>query len=411
MNKSMVKSRPGILMVANYSNQTGYAWNNIFRLFEQLAFESQKYGIAAWVSFERFEPPLTWEHAHIFEGVLELPPLPKGVRELLVWVRSIRAHGIRYLYLTDQPSRSFYYAVFRLAGIRAIIVHSRVSVADPNPAIPERGFLGFMKWIACRIPFIQATRVYAVSDFVRNRLVVKAKLPSERVVTILNGVDLERFAPCKTKDQSGYVRIFCGGRATVYKGIGVLIKAAALLRDKFGLTDFEVVYAGEGPDLPVFEELVQDLNLSERFKFLGEMPSTEAQVKNADIVVFPSIWGDACPSAVSEALAAGKPLVATRVGGVPELVGEDGSAIMVEPGDIALLAEAVARLIENPRERKALAERARQRAEQALDQRRYYAEVRRQLISDIGLPAFSKGGAASITLSGSEAKLHRNPRG
>ena len=379
-----------ILLVGNYSNRTGYAWNNIYRLFQSIALESHRHGLLPWVSFAKFEPPLDWKHADVFQGVIELSPAPSSIKELWKWMRAIKNHKIRYLYLTDQACWSFRYALFKLSGVRKIIVHSRVSVADPKPAKPDNGIRGALKWIASRTPFIQATRIYTVSDFVRNRLVVKAKVPSSRVVTIINGVDLERFAPSKrSKQPDCAVQIFCGGRATVHKGIGKLIEATALLRNQFGLSGFTVQYAGDGPDLSDFIELAESLDLGHQFKFLGELPNTEEQLHEADIVVVPSIWGDACPSSISEALAAGKPLIATRVGGVPELIGNEGAAIMVEPGDSAELAKAMAQLIKNPKEREELAVRGRHRAEQALDEQRYFAEVLRQIGCDIGITSFS----------------------
>ena len=382
---------PGILLVANYSNRTGYAWNNIHRLYERIALDCREHGLVPWVSFARFEPPLELKHADVFEGVLELPPIPQGIPELRIWVQMIRRHRIRYLYLTDQGSWGFRYALYRLAGVLGIIVHCRVSVADPMPALPERGIRGMLKWLVYRIPYIQATRVYAVSQFVRNRLVVKAKVPSHRVVTILNGVDLERFAPSSAENKKRFVQIFCGARASVYKGIGVLIESAALLRDKFGLTDFKVLYAGDGPDLEDFVALAKKLDLNAQVVFLGRVPSTESLVRESDIVVVPSLWGDACPSAVSEALAAGKPLVATRVGGVPELVGYDGAAIMVDPGDLSQLAYNIANLIKNPAIRMNMGQKARQHALKFLDERRYHREVVRQLLSDFNIKDYSLG--------------------
>ncbi|BBO88530.1 glycosyltransferase family 4 protein [Desulfosarcina ovata] len=385
MKKSADNKKPSILMASNYSNRTGYAWKNIYRLFEQIAIFSKENEIASLVSFKHFVPDIGWPTESVFDGILELQPLSRSVKDIFNWIREIKAHNIRHIYLTDQPTTSFYYALYRIAGVRSIIVHNRVSVPDPNPAKPERGFIGFIKWIFCRMPFIQATRVYTVSNFVRRRLVVKAKVPSSRVVKILNGVDIEKFAPFDMSNHSGPIKIYCGGRATIYKGIAILIEATALLRDRFYLNNFEVFYAGDGPDLQYFKSLANNLRLRGLFTFLGEVQSTESHIKRADIVVVPSIWGDACPSAVSEALAAGKPLITTRVGGVPEIVGNCNAAILVDPGDIYGLAETLSRLIENPVERTYLANRARQRAVIALDQRRYFAEVKKQLSLDMGV--------------------------
>lgn len=385
MSSVSVKNNSNLLLVSNYSNHTGYAWNNIYRLFEQIALHCSKHGVSTWVSFAHIEQPLEWNKTNIFTGVFELPPIPKKLRDLQIWLWTIHRYKIRYIYVTDQDNWSLRYALFRLVGVRRIIVHNRVSVENPLPAIPDGGVRGVLKWILCRIPFIQATRIYAVSNFVRNRLIFKAKVKPERVVTILNGINIDHFSPKKVKEPTESLQIFCAGRATVYKGIGVLIEATALLRDKFNLFDFKVRYAGNGPDLQTFINLSKNLQLGDKFIFLGKLSNIESDIINSDIVVFPSIWGDACPSFVSEALAAGKPLVATRVGGVPELIGEESTAIMVEPGNSMELAEALARLIQYPEERNLLGIRGRLRAEKSLDHQRYYNDVLKQLNYDLDI--------------------------
>lgn len=377
--------RGGILLVSNYSNRTGYAWNNIYRLFEVIALQYRSNGYSVWVSFDDFDAPLDWPHRRAFDGVLQLAPAPKTFSDLLVWLRTIRRHNLRYLYLTDHDCWHWRYALFRVVGIRKIIVHCRVSVADPRPALPSKGPRAWLKGLIGRIPLLTATRVYAVSHFVRDRLVKQSRFPSSRVVTILNGVDLKRFYPAAAIQESGRLRIFSCGRATKHKGIQVLIEAAAILRDQHCIKDFEISYAGEGPDLEEFRAKVNSLGLERQFIFLGQLNSTDSMVRSADIIVVPSIWGDACPSSISEALGSGKPLVATRVGGVPEMIGDEGAAIIVEPNDPTALASALAALCQDKDARRTLGRKARRRAELALDERRYHSEVLLQLSRDIGV--------------------------
>ena len=378
-------SREGaILLVGNYSNLTGYAWNNIYRLYDRIALEFKNKGCSVFLSFAEYQAPLLWDNADAIDGVFVLPPKPRGVRDLFRWVDVIRKHDIRFLYLTDQGGWSWVYGLFRLAGVKRILVHSRVSVPDPRPAAPETGLRGLLKWFLGSIALISATRIYAVSEFVRNRFVMKGRLPGNKVVTILNGVDLERFPPVAPRDTDEIIRIFCGARASFHKGVQVLIRAAAILRDHHELTNIRITYAGNGPDFVEFVRLADSLKLSDSFVFLGEVSTTESLVAGADIVVVPSIWGDACPSAISEALAAGKPLLATRVGGVPELVGDGGAALLVEPDDAVEMAEGIATLVRCKQKRSSLAKLARERAEAALDERRYHAQVIKQMINDCG---------------------------
>jgi glycosyltransferase involved in cell wall biosynthesis len=385
------KERNSILLVGNYSNDTGYAWDNIYKLYDKIAFDLHVKACKIFISFGKFNEPLDWEHSEFIEKIFILPPLPQNITELIKWSEVILKHNIRYVYLTDQSGWSLCYGYFRLLGVRKILVHNRVSVEDPNPALPETGMRRIIKSIIARFSFICADRIYAVSDFVRNRLIFKACFLEDRVITILNGVNLDNFylKPIKT-NCVGVIKIFCGGRASVHKGIQILIQAVAIIRDKYGFNRFVVIYAGDGPDVDSFVFSVNSLFLNENFIFIGKVSSTKKYIADADIIVVPSIWGDACPSAVSEALAAGKPLVATRVGGVPEIVGED-AALLVDPGDALALADAIFCLILDKSKRSELAKRARRRAEVALDECRYHKEVVDQILRDIGMDRVNYG--------------------
>jgi glycosyltransferase involved in cell wall biosynthesis len=272
----------------------------------------------------------------------------------------------------------------RVAGVRRIIVHNRISVLDPSPATKvDRSVRGVVKWLAARTPLIRADRTYAVSDFVRRRLTLRARIPEHRVVTILNGIDLSRFQG-EARNRTSALRVFAAARATKAKGVDVLIRAAALLREHHGLEDFSIDYAGDGPDLSHFRQMVREMNLDRHFRFLGELPSTVENLRSADVVVVPSVWGDACPSAVAEGLASGAALVTTRVGGVPELVGDEQNALVVPPNDPEALAAAIATLARDEQLRVRIARLGIQRARDALDEVRYHSAVVQHLLGDFG---------------------------
>lgn len=378
-----------VLLVANYSNHTGYAWNNIYRLFDVIGEHFYEHGCDVYISFASLVPPVTNFPKSPHSSFLEYDPEDRSFTNTVKLLSLVRRHGIRYIYYTDQPSFDYRYAWLRLfAGVKKIVVHSRVSVPDPYPAKYERGLKGAIKALLGRCSLICPSRIYAVSDFVRDRLVKKNRLPEHRVVKILNGINIERFRPSIMGSGIGdghTIRIFVGGRATRYKGIHILIQAAAAIKSKTEL-DFEIRYAGDGPDIQYLRELVDSTGLQARFTFLGELPSTDEEVAAADIVVVPSIWGDACPSAVSEALASGVPLITTSVGGVPEIVGDQENALMVSPNSVDELGAALLALISSEKLRNRIGRKGRARAEEALAEPGYHKKVIKQLQHDFELP-------------------------
>jgi len=146
------------------------------------------------------------------------------------------------------------------------------------------------------------------------------------------------------------------GRLAAQKDFGMLLLAAARWqrRDPVPL----LVIAGDGPQAAALQAQAAADGVAARF--LGQRGDVPALLAAADVVVVPSRW-EGQPLIVQEALRAGRPLVAARAGGIPELAGEDG-AVLVPPGDPAALAAAVTRLLDDPVAAAAQAAAARARA-------------------------------------------------
>jgi glycosyltransferase involved in cell wall biosynthesis len=135
--------------------------------------------------------------------------------------------------------------------------------------------------------------------------------------------------------EGGRPAVFAAGRLAAQKGFSVLIDAAARWQGRDPAP--ELAIAGEGP-------LAGELGARARaagvpVRFLGRRADVPALMAAADVVVVPSLW-EGQPLVVQEALRAGRPVVASRTGGIPDLTGEDG-AMLVPPGDAAALAGAV----------------------------------------------------------------------
>jgi glycosyltransferase involved in cell wall biosynthesis len=146
------------------------------------------------------------------------------------------------------------------------------------------------------------------------------------------------------------------GRLATQKGFGTLIRAAAWWQRRSVVP--LVIIAGDGP---LDAELRQQAGTAGvAVRFLGLRRDVPALLGAADVVVVPSSW-EGQPLIVQEALRAGRPLVATRVGGIADLTGDDG-AVLVPPGDPVALATAVARILDDPEAAARLAAAARARA-------------------------------------------------
>jgi glycosyltransferase involved in cell wall biosynthesis len=146
------------------------------------------------------------------------------------------------------------------------------------------------------------------------------------------------------------------GRLAAQKGFGTLIQAAARWQRRSAVP--LLLIAGDGPLDTQLRDQAETAGVA--IRFLGPRRDVPALLAAADVVVVPSIW-EGQPLIVQEALRAGRPLVASRVGGIADLTGDEG-AVLVAPGDPVALATAVTQILDDPEAAARLATAARARA-------------------------------------------------
>jgi glycosyltransferase involved in cell wall biosynthesis len=166
------------------------------------------------------------------------------------------------------------------------------------------------------------------------------------VTVIAFGIDLNLFQYCHRR-RGDITRIGIAKHLHPRYGIDCLIKAYALLLKN--RTDIELLIAGKGPSEGEYRTLVQDMGLTGKVKFVGSFPHEGVPqfLATIDIFVMPSD-GESFGVAALEASAAGLPVVATRVGGVPEVVLDGLTGFLVERQNVEQLAQAILRLVDQP---------------------------------------------------------------
>jgi glycosyltransferase involved in cell wall biosynthesis len=219
--------------------------------------------------------------------------------------------------------------------------------------------------------FHQVKRIIAVSEA---SAAPYRRFAPGKVCVIRNGVDLSGFDP-DTVPRGTFRRelgvsptaVLVGytGQFIPRKGLDVLIRAAARVLP--GRPDLEFVAVGWSPAGSTvdhqagYEKLARDLGVGSRIRFVGFRDDVRPAVVDFDMLVLPA-WQDPFPRAVIEALALGVPVVASRVGGIPEIVEHDRHGLLVPPGDVDALASAIAALADDPGRRRAIGRAARARA-------------------------------------------------
>jgi glycosyltransferase involved in cell wall biosynthesis len=154
------------------------------------------------------------------------------------------------------------------------------------------------------------------------------------------------------------------GRLSYEKGHADLIRAATSLAGMAGVPAFRVVIVGDGPEREALVKLAAELRVAERITFAGFQRNTKPYYSLATIVAVPS-HSEGSPNVVLEAMAAGLPIAANRVGGVPEILEEGVTGLMLEPRNPEAMARALSRLLSDGTLRSRLGAAAKARAESA----------------------------------------------
>jgi glycogen(starch) synthase len=152
-------------------------------------------------------------------------------------------------------------------------------------------------------------------------------------------------------------RLLCIGRLAPEKGFDLAVSAFAGLSQRFPTA--RLVIGGDGPERASLERQVAGLGLTSRVDFVGWVAPKQVQalMNSASLVVLPS-WTEALPLVAAEAGQVARPVVATRVGGMPEVVLDGETGLLIEPGDSAALEAAIASLLADPSRAERLAQAA-----------------------------------------------------
>lgn len=277
--------------------------------------------------------------------------LPVGVRHAAaVRVLAARARQADVIYATGMIGRSSVAAAlartplvlkvtsdpaFERASRRGIVGGEVTEFQDVSggPAV-------FALRAARNAALHRAAHVVCPSAFMAE-LAVSWGVPEQRVTVLPNPAPLpEEAVVAHLSDRPALV---FAGRLTPQKDLGLALHALALVPEA------TLTIAGEGAERPRLEVVCAELGLGDRVHFVGPLPRATVLglMRDADAVVLSSAWEN-FPHGLVEALAMGTPVIATRTGGVPEIVEDGKNGLLVGPGDAAAFAAALRRFLADP---------------------------------------------------------------
>ena len=321
-------------------------------------------GLAAHLPRERYAAALcaTRDVVEPWRRVLEESGVPwfalgrRGTADVLPFRRLgrvLRRDGVAVLHAHMYGSNVWGTIVGRAAGVPAVVAHEQTWDYRGDPV---------RKLLDGRLIGRGADAFVAVSTRDRDRMVALEGVPPERVI-----VELNAYVPRPGARAPTDLRAALGlapetplvGAAAIFrpqKALEVLIEAVSRLRR----ADAHLALAGDGERRPALERAAAELGVAGRVHFLGLRDDVDAILADVDVAALSSDY-EGTPLFAFECMAAGTPLVATDVGGLPDMLEHGRSALLVPPRDPAALAAALDGLLEDPARRAALATAARRR--------------------------------------------------
>jgi glycosyltransferase involved in cell wall biosynthesis len=275
----------------------------------------------------------------------QVVPRPRGAGDVMGLARFVRQ------LLKDKPDVFHAHLGWPLAcrlgliAARAVRVPLVVATAHLHVQLCGVRMVRAKRWLqqACIDQYM------AVSREVESKLTGEIGVPRQKVLVVYNGIAAaptesarhQALRAALLAGQAGHRLILTAARLHAQKGYGFLLRAAT------ALPDCVFALAGEGPDAQRLSSMAAQLGVSDRVRFLGHRDDVRDLMACCDLFVLPSLY-EGLPLVALEAMAAGKPVIATAVGGTDEAVQDGITGLLVPAGDADALAGAILGLLKQP---------------------------------------------------------------
>lgn len=179
----------------------------------------------------------------------------------------------------------------------------------------------------------------------------------------------EYLNPCPIKTYD----ILFVGRLTQAKGVDILLKAVKILKNKYS-KNLKIAIVGDGPLKENLNNLAVELGVNEEVRFLGVRKDIGKLMESSNIFILPSRW-EGLPMVILEAMSRGMGIIATKVGGIPEVIENGKEGILISPEDPEILAQTINKLLENEELRKNISQAAYKKVKDKFSIKAYFTHM------------------------------------
>lgn len=346
-----------MLLVANYPSSVGYAW---------WLMESYWSSIAGQLS-PRMRVMLAYPQVDTVPAIIANAPLEvverdftkTGPLEALRQAWWLRKHRVRALYLTDQDSLRIAYGLFRLVGVREILVHDHT----PGNRTPATGLRRLLKTAVHQLSPFRASVMIGATEFVTQRHRIVNCFPRHLCFTVRNGLpDSEVAAPADLQATfgvpDGRFVVVGVGRITPIKNVETVLRALRILRVERQRRDVHYLHLGDGPQLTELKTLAEALGIADAVTFAGRIENVAAVLPACHVGIHLSRGEVGYSLSILEFMKASLPAVVSDDPSVGGATTPGVSGLLVDPTDAAAAANALERLVVDRALRQSMGEAA-----------------------------------------------------
>lgn len=340
-------SKGNILLVANWKSDVGFAWWLMENFWVQISLLSVEAERECYLIYPKIVglPDSISSSSVVCE---EIDFNDSSLRGSFRVFSFIKKKNIDVIYLTDKPYFSMRYLIFRMLGVKKIIVHDHT---PGNRDVPNY-FKRKIKLIRNSLPVVTADALISVTNFVRDRHLYSSCIPDSKIYVAKNGIipigrnsELKHYAHNEFNIEHDAKIVFTSGRASIYKGIDFIIECANFLVNVRKIKNVYFLYCGDGPDIDYFKSLSAGYELDERFIYAGVRNDVRELAQSCHIGIQASEGEVGYSLSILEYMSAG---LATLVSDNPSVCGSiiDGvDGLVFKERSISSACEAIERVI------------------------------------------------------------------
>ncbi|MBA3015909.1 MAG: glycosyltransferase family 4 protein [Desulfobulbaceae bacterium] len=347
-----------LLLVANYDSGVGYAWWLMESFWVKLAEQycRQHQVILAYPSISTLPPAIVQAPLLVMEQDFN----DSRFYQVFSQCRFLRRNKVYTIYFSDQPTFHWRYPLYRLFGVRLIVVHDHT----PGLRTPVRGLKAWLKHLAHRVPWLPADGFIGATEFVRQRLIKVNCVAQSKCFAAPNGlppldhslnvVDLHTLFQIP----AGRKILIMSGRAHRFKGVDFVLRCMKHLLSN-DQKKLHFLFLGDGPDLEFFFDMSSEMGITNYCTFAGRRHDVPDLLGGADIAIHPSRGEVGYSLSILEYMQAGLPVVVPDNPSVCAATEHKESGMIYAEGNVQAAAEILQQLANDNALRTKLGFRAR----------------------------------------------------